>query len=291
MRQRRPVAFQRAGGKRRAVHSRYELLGGGLVGIRLGDYDRTRPLVIDPVLLYSTYLGGSGNDRGQGIAVDAAGSAYVTGSSRSTNFPRQNAIQSTHGGNEDVFVSKLDPSGTTLLYSTYLGGGGGDIGHGIAVDDSGNAYVTGYTGSGTFPTANAIQTTLSGPTDAFAAKLNPAGSALVYSTFLGGTWGEQGLGLALDGGRNVYLTGFTDSATTFPTANAIQNTNGGGNDAFVTKINGAGSALVYSTYLGGTVNDAGVAMRWTAPTTRTRSGRRDPRTSPPRMRFRTPTAG
>ena len=260
IRQLRPVAFQRVGGSRRPVRSRYELLGGGGVGILLGRYDRARPLVIDPVLVYSTYLGGSGDDQGHGIAVDAAGNAYVTGSTGSSNFPRQDPLQGTYGGNvDDAFVTKFDPSGSTLVYSTFLGGGGGDNAHAIRVDGAGNAYVTGITGSGDFPVANALQATIGGGADAFLTKLNPTGSALVYSTFLGGTGSDQGLGLAVDGAQSAYVTGITGSSN-FPTANALQGMLGGTEDAFVTKFNASGNAVVYSTYLGGSVHDAGTAI-------------------------------
>ena len=260
IRQLRPAAFQRVGGSRRAVRSRYEMQGGRGVGIRLGRYDSARPLVIDPVLVYSTYLGGSGDDQGHGIAVDAAGNAYVTGSTGSSNFPRQDALQGTYGGNvNDAFVTKFDPSGSTLVYSTFLGGGAGDNAHAIRVDGAGNAYVAGITGSSDFPTANPLQAMIGGGADAFLTKLNPAGSALVYSTFLGGTGSDQGLALAIDGAQNAYVTGITGSPN-FPTANALQGMLGGADDAFLTKFNAGGNALVYSTYLGGSVHDAGTAI-------------------------------
>jgi hypothetical protein len=261
VRQLRPVAYQRIAGGRRAVASRYELLGGGRVGLRLGRYDRAHPLVIDPVLLYSTYLGGGGEDRAEDIAVDGAGSAYVTGATTSTNFPVRNPKQGTLSGtNEDVFVTKFDPSGGGLVYSTYLGGGGGDRGRGIVVDGSGNAYVTGFTSSSTFPVENAQQSTMSGAFDAFVTKLDPSGSALIYSTFLGGNVGEQGFGIAVDGSGNAYVTGTTTSST-FPIQSAQQSLYGGNTDGFVTKFNPSGSAHVYSTFLGGTGFDAGIDIK------------------------------
>jgi hypothetical protein len=216
-------------------------------------------------LVYSTYLGGSGSDGGTGIAVDAAGNAYVTGETASTDFPTANPLQPSLGGAEDAFVAKLNPAGSALVYSTYLGGNSDDSGSGIAVDGAGNAYVTGSTTSTDFPTANPLQgvcdncyykseTAWSG--DAFVAKLNPAGNALVYSTYLGGSGNDEGFGIAADGAGNAYVTGSTTS-TDFPTANSFQPSYAGGGDAFVAELNSAGSALAYSTYLGGSGGDQG----------------------------------
>ena len=212
-------------------------------------------------LLYSTYIGGGGNDFGFGIAVDSSGNAYVTGQTASSNFPTVNAFQAaigSSGGNSDAFVTKLNATGSALVYSTYLGGGGGDIGFGIAVDSSGNAYMTGRTSSSNFPTANAFQAAhaAAGTNDAFVTKLNAAGSALVYSTYLGGSGDDIGFGIAVDSSGNAYVTGRTGS-TSFPTANAFQAVKDGITDAFVTKLNATGSALVYSTYLGGSGDDYG----------------------------------
>jgi Beta-propeller repeat/Alpha/beta hydrolase of unknown function (DUF900) len=210
-------------------------------------------------LLYSTYLGGSGNDEGQGIAVDSSGDAYVTGYSNSTNFPTQNPLQSALDGGGDAFVTKLNASGSALLYSTYLGGSGNDGGQGIAVDSSGDAYVTGSTTSTNFPTQNPLQTTSGGSNsngDAFVSKLNASGSALLYSTYLGGSDYDIGTGIAVDSSGHAYVTGRTDSAD-FPTQSPLQNTVGGNFDVFVSKLNVSGSALLYSTYLGGRSDDVG----------------------------------
>jgi beta-propeller repeat-containing protein len=247
--QRKPVILQE--GKRieggYAVHGRE-------VAFELAKYDAGKPLVIDPVLVYSTYLGGSGFDDGNGIAVDGSGNAYVTGSTLSTNFPTANSLQASNGSgsiNYDAFVTKINATGSAYVYSTYLGGSGFDRGGGIAVDGSGNAYVTGSTNSTNFPTTDPIQASYGGGNgDAFVTKINAAGSALVYSTYLGGGGFDDGSGIAVDGSGNAYVTGGTGS-TNFPTANPLQASIGGGGDAFVTKINAAGSALVYSTYLGG----------------------------------------
>jgi hypothetical protein len=216
-------------------------------------------------LVYSTYLGGSQEDVANGIAVDSAGNAYVTGSTGSTNFPTKNPLQRYFGGlGSDAFVAKLNPSGSSLIYSTYLGGNGTDYGYGIAVDSAGNAYVTGSTGSTNFPTKNPLQPTDAGGgfscnCDAFVAKINPAGSDFVYSTYLGGSDVDWGKGIAVDSAENAYVTGYTWS-TNFPTKNPLQPANGGSDDAFVTKIDPQGSALVYSTYLGGSGQDQGAGI-------------------------------
>ncbi len=204
-------------------------------------------------LVYSTYLGGSDGDSGQGIAVDSRGNAYVTGYTSSADFPTVKPVQASNRGDFDAFVAKLNPDGSALVYSTYLGGGGVDYGYAIAVDSFGNAYVTGRTYSADFPTANPLQASYGGELDAFVAKLNAAGSALVYSTYLGGSRYDEGNSIAVDSSGNAYVTGVTFSIN-FPTASAFQATCGGCSsyaDAFVAKLNAIGSALVYSTYLGG----------------------------------------
>jgi hypothetical protein len=211
-------------------------------------------------LVYSTYLcGTNGNSAGYGIAADSFGNAYVTGSAASTTFPTKNPIQGSNGGgtNVDAFVTKIDPTGSALVYSTYLGGSGGDVGYGIAVDGSGNAYVTGDTTSKNFPTVDALQSSLAGgnSSNAFVTKINAAGSALVYSTYLGGGGPDIGYGIAVDSAGNAYVTGSTSSSN-FPTTSPLQATYGGGtSDGFVTEINATGSAFVYSTYLGGDAVD------------------------------------
>ncbi len=258
VRQQRPVVYQEVNGERQEIESGYALKGAGRVEFAVGQYDASKPLVIDPVLAYSTYLGGGNVDQGNGIAVDSAGNAYVAGNTASTNFPTANAVQGTFAGTDDAFVTKLNANGSALLYSTYLGGSNLDQGYGIAVDSAGNAYVTGQTTSTNFPTANAVQgTNAGGDADAFVTKLNANGSALVYSTYLGGSDFDYGNGIGVDSAGNACVTGFT-SSTNFPTANAVQGTNAGGDgDAFVTKLNATGSARLYSTYLGGSNYDGG----------------------------------
>ncbi|MGB6689426.1 MAG: SBBP repeat-containing protein [Terracidiphilus sp.] len=249
----KPVTYQFVNGKRVEIRSSFRLTTENEVGFVVGVHDRALPLVIDPMLTYSTYLGGSGNDYGSAIAVDASGSAYVTGETDSANFPTLDPLQP---GNDSgaSFVTKFTPDGSALVYSTYLGGTGGDSGAGIAVDADGNAYITGTTSSSDFPTKNPLQGALKGTPTVFVAKINPEGSALVFSTYLGGSGGDSAARIAVDPEGNVYVTGSTFSSD-FPLQNPVQATNNcpgscGGN-AFVTEIDSAGSALVYSTYLGG----------------------------------------
>jgi hypothetical protein len=219
-------------------------------------------------LIYSTYLGGGQSDNGESIAVDALGNMYIAGRTTSTDFPTMNPLQRALGGNADMFVAKLNPIGSALIYSTYLGGNGDDEAFGIAVDSNGSVYVTGDTQFGicqpscSFPRVRAVQSAFGGGiSDAVVAKLNATGTALAYSTYLGGSGDEQGLGIAVDIKGNSYIIGVTNS-TDFPTVNSLQQTLGGGanSDAFVTKLNSAGTAFIYSTYLGGSGNDLGLGI-------------------------------
>lgn len=211
-------------------------------------------------LIYSTYLGGNGDDFANGIALDSSGSAIVVGQTASSSFPTLNAYISALSGANDGFVTKFNAAGDALLSSTYLGGGSTDAAYGTAVDGADNAYVTGTTTSADFPTLNAFQPTIGDSFtfngDAFATKLNSNG-VLVYSTYLGGVGGDTGYAIGADSSGNAYLTGFTNS-NNFPTVNPIQSTNGAGaGDAFVTKLNSSGSGLIYSTFLGGSTGDGG----------------------------------
>jgi Beta-propeller repeat/Abnormal spindle-like microcephaly-assoc'd, ASPM-SPD-2-Hydin/Cep192 domain 4 len=238
----------------------YVLHAGNRVGFQVAAYDRTRPLIIDPVLSYSTYLGGSGGETGLGIAVDSSGNAYVAGSTDSMDFPKKGPEQTTLAGGADAFITKLTPGGKAVLYSTYLGGTGFDQVNGIAVDSDGNAYVTGQTQSTDFPTsAGAFQTTAGGNGDAFVAKLSASGSTLSYSTYLGGGGADFGQGIAVNSSRNAFVVGSTQSAD-FPTASPLQAARLGTADAFVTKVNASGTGLTYSTYLGGGGSDLGLAI-------------------------------
>jgi hypothetical protein len=277
---RKPVAYQLSSttelppidATRHSVSARYVLKSTREVAFAVESYDIRAPLIIDPVLAYSTYLGGGGTEFAiGGIAVDAAGNAYVAGLTNSTDFPTVNPFQNTcsacsNGDSPgDAFVSKLNAAGNALVYSTYLGGSAGTQAQSIAVDAAGNAYIAGATVSTDFPTVNAFQSTCinCGIGHAIVAKLNPTGDALVYSTYLGGSNSDIAFGIALDTGGNAYVTGETFSKD-FPTMNTFQSTCGGCaagfSDAFVTKFNLAGNALVYSSYLGG-----GVGSPFTPP--------------------------
>src|SRR5262249_41183786 len=205
----------------------------------------------------STFLGGSGSDSGSGIQTDFFGNAYLTGSTSSTDFPTASPLQPTIAGSGDAFVAKLNTNGTALVFSTYFGGTRRDAASAIALDVLGNVYIGGRTDSTDFPTQNALQPTLSGSSDAFVTKFNRTASALVYSTYLGGSSFESCTGLAVDALGHAYVTGVTTSSD-FPVADAVQPTPGGPTggdiftgDTYVTKLNTRGSGLIYSTYLGG----------------------------------------
>ncbi|HWP42337.1 MAG TPA: SBBP repeat-containing protein, partial [Blastocatellia bacterium] len=217
---------------------------------------------LDPTgrqLIYLTYLGGSGNDAITGLAVDSGGNAYVTGFTTSTDFPVLNALQPNNRGRFNGFVTKLGSAGS-LVYSTYLGGSASDAGSGIAVDSLGNAYVAGIATSANFPTVNAVQSSQSGASDLFVAKLNAAGNQLIYSTYLGGSREDAATAIAVDPTGSAHVTGATLSPD-FRTANALQGEHGGGIfDAFVVKLNPSGNQVVYSTYLGGEGSDRGMRI-------------------------------
>jgi hypothetical protein len=329
MRWLRPVAYQEVNGARTAVPARY-VLKGGAVGFAVAAYDARLPLVIDPVLNYSTYLGGAAADEGHAIAVDQNGNAYVAGYTESLNFPGTSSLpcQSVSDpknpcGGRDAFVAKLDATGGALVYATYIGGGGADEARGIAVGPLGDVYLTGKAGAAgnEFPrTPSAAQAIYGGgASDAFVLQLNASGNALVYATYLGGLGNDEANGLALDANGSVYVAGTGGAAVTpgtfntlpnggafvakfaaggalvynsdfggfnadsgaavavdaagdayvvgatlspnFPTTpGAFQTTHHGSNDAYVLKLNAAGTALVYATMLGGTSNDVGTSI-------------------------------
>jgi len=241
----RPVVYQQVGAKRIAVAGRYALLGKDQVGFQLGRYDTRKPLVIDPVLAYSTYLGGNGNSTALGIAVDSAGNAYVAGTTNA----------GTSSGTYDGFVAKLNPTGSALVYATFVGGSGTDTIRAIALDANDNAYVTGDTTSTNFPvTTGAFQTTSGSagayPT-AFVSEINASGNGFVYSSYLGGSKTDSGYGIAVDSAGNAYVVGRTQSANFPVTAGALQTSIVKSFTAsFITKMNPTGTGLVYSTYLG-----------------------------------------
>jgi pimeloyl-ACP methyl ester carboxylesterase len=271
----KPLIYQlRDDGSRRPITGGFRLMADNIVRVQVGKYDRSRPLVIDPTLAYSTYLGGSTQEYAVGLAVDSAGEAFATGLTWSVDFPlTPGAFESVNqayivSGVSTAFISKLNSSGTALLYSTYLGGsaiantehGQGDYGHAIAIDTQGNAYVTGWTYSSNFPvTSNAFQITnkavANSEATGFISKLNSNGTVLIYSTFLGGSTLDEPISIALDSQNNVFTTGFTFSTDYPTTVGALQTTNNSGSrgqwNTFVSKLNSNGSGLVYSTYLGG----------------------------------------
>ena len=290
IRQRKPVIYQERNGYKALISGRYVRRGDYEIAFELGAFDRSLPIVIDPTLVYSASIGGSSNESANAVAADAAGNTYITGVTTSVNFPVANAFQPNLkkgieiGVPTEAFITKLDPSGA-VVYSTYLGGELSDTAYGIAVDERGNAYVTGVALSTDFPTtALALQTraNANGRGDAFITKLNPTGNALVYSTYLGGppdqAFGIEsnvGRGIAIDSTGSAYIAGHTTSAF-FPLKRPAQAVFNKGSafgfdclrlfpifvleDAFVAKLNPSGAALIYSTYLGGSGVDEAKAI-------------------------------
>ncbi len=272
-----PVVYQERANARQAVSARYVVTalaegGGAVVTFALGAFDPTLDLVIDPaVFVDAGFFGGVNADSAHDVALDASGNLYLDGTTTSleNTFPVLTGPDLTANGNEDAYVAKFDPTGTTLIYASFLGGSGMDQGLGLAADASGNAYIGGETRSTqtTFPLVNAFDAVYNGgANDGFVAKLNPLGTALVYSTYLGGSGNELVSALALDGSANVYVTGYTTSTeATFPVANGpdlTQNGTGGlaTGDAFVGKLNPSGSALVYSGFVGGAGDEMGFGI-------------------------------
>jgi Beta-propeller repeat len=261
LRQLAPVAYQRVRGRVERIPVRYRV-DGRTVAFRLGDYDASKRVVIDPVVLaYSTYLGGNSQDVADAIAVDSTGAAYIAGTTFSNDLNTVGPIEGDSVGG-DVFVSKLNPAGNALVYSTYVGGDGSDGAAGIAVDGSGAAYVTGFTESTDFNVVNQYEADpADGSSDAFVARLNPAGSAITYSTYLGGASADAGNAIAVDSSGRAYVTGQVDSAD-FDTVGGVEG-DGVGTDAFVAKLDPAqagAASLVYSTYLGGDGADTGFGI-------------------------------
>jgi hypothetical protein len=286
----RPTLYQDLAGTKRMIVGRFVLGHDHTVGIRVGRYDRSRPLVIDPrlKLLYSTYLGGGDDEYGYGIAVDGMGSSYIAGWTKSMNYPLCSAPpcsvpQPTYAGGQDAFVAKLSPDGTKLVYATYLGGSNSDIASGVGVDAFGRAYVTGWTTSTDFPicpgpgagcaspgTPLQSQTSIQADQNAiFIAALNASGTKLIYSSYLGTD--DITRGIAVDAAGDVYVTGTAGggvTATDFPTCpgsdmrcatsgTALQPKYTGGNNVIVAKINASGTKLLYSTFVGGPGQELG----------------------------------
>ena len=293
----KPVAYQQSGADKTVVAANFALEGKNRVAFKLGNYDPNRELVIDPILSYSTYLGGSNIDGANAIAVAPDNTVFIAGGTFSTDFPTAGThpLQPNHGGpddfSRDAFVAKLSANGSTVLYATYLGGSSQDEAHGIAVDDFGNAYVTGTTLSIDFPVIPGTFGTVCGGdgkcgatfnpqglivSNGFLSKLNPAGSALIYSDYIGYYENVQCLAVAVDSNQNAYITGQTGANITptvtitppnappppFPiTASAFQPAYAGGaTDAFVMKISASGVSILYSSYLGGADEDDGFGI-------------------------------
>jgi hypothetical protein len=268
-----PSVYQVANSARVAVTGSYILKDSTHVAFRLDSYDSNRPLVIDPVLLYSTYLGGSGDDDAKGIAVDGAGNMYVAGITDSVDFPL-GTIGSLLSGSPHVFLTKLDANGN-FIYTDYLGGNSEDLGAGLTLDSANHVWLTGSTSSSDFPVVNAYQGTYPGGFNAFLTKISADGSSILYSTYLGGNGSDIPVGVGVDSTGSVTVGGYT-SSTNFPVANAYQasaSANQGGlygDYGFVTKFSADGQSLAYSTYLGGSSNvadDCGGTPCWTEPDT------------------------
>jgi hypothetical protein len=267
LRQLRPVAYQETAAGRRYIPAEYVIASADQVRLKLGDYDKTHPLVIDPVITWTASITGSNFDLGEAIAVDSAGNSYVAGQTESANLLQGSNRNRTYAGGRDAFVAKINAAGTAFTYVTFLGGGGVDAAHGIAVDSQGNAVVAGETTSSPaafpaspFPLLNAIDSTHGGGglPDAFVTKLNSAGSGFVFSTFIGGTLRDVGRAVTVDSAGMIYAAGFSNSTDLTGTSGGYQ----GGvsiGDAFVTKLTPAG-ALGYSVYQGGSKDDTGVGI-------------------------------
>jgi Beta-propeller repeat len=263
----KPVVYQMIAGERRELQGDYVLRdvrrdkSAHEVAFRAADYDHRYALVFDPTLVFASLIGGSGNDDATSVAVDHSGNSYVAGQTGSSNFPTTTGAFQTVSAGVDAFVTKISADGTTLIYSTLIGGAGTDAAYGIAVDGAGNAYIGGYTLSGDFPTKNAVQPAISSNNySGFITALNPTGSGLVYSTYYGGGNGISSCSaIAADSSGDAYATGITFATDLPATPGAFQTTKGGAQDAFVVKLGPAGTQL-YATYLGGTGYDGAAAI-------------------------------
>lgn len=277
IRQPAPVIYQMVDGQRQAISGGYRLVDADTVAFTVGNYNHKLPLVIDPVLSFSTYFGGSGSDSARSIALDTNGFIYIAGQTMSGGLATSNAFQKSFSGGSlsgDAFIAKFDNQGSNLIYFTYLGGSADDSAASIAVDGAGDVFVTGFTDSVNFPTTtNALYRSISGTStsagyfrDAFVTELNPGGSNLLYSTYLGGSGPDEGEGIALDSSNNIYVTGYTGSPDLQVSSNACQQHLGYTYsiyttylyaNAFLAEIGASGTNLLYLSYLGGTNLDVG----------------------------------
>jgi uncharacterized repeat protein (TIGR01451 family) len=255
----KPVVYQLAGSQKQIIDGGYVLEANGDVGFSVGAYDRNRELVIDPTAAYSTYLGGSNVDVGLGVTLDGFGSCFITGYTLSTDFPTENPLQAANAGEEDIFITKFDAQADSPEYSTYVGGSGNDVATDIHLDNLGDMTVTGYTTSTNFPLVKPIQSTFGGGSvtgDAFVFQIASHGTAMVFSTYLGGEADDQGSSLAIDSSNNIYVVGYTSSVNFPVTAGALHTSCGATStgvcsNGFVLKIPSSGTSLSYSTFLGG----------------------------------------
>lgn len=254
----KPQVYQQTAGRKRVVDSSYRLAANGDVSFQLGDYDPAQPLVIDPVIVYSTLLGGSGFDSGSAVAISPDGSVYVAGYTESVNFPVSGG-QAAGGG--DAFVTKFSPDGSQVVFSAYLGGSGNDAAAGIGVDSAGRVVVSGRTDSTDFPVANGFQSQLAGEVDGFVVRLSSTGNTLEYGTYVGGSGNDGATRLTLDPQDDIYLTGYTNS-TDFPVSpDAMQTSFSGDYDAFAVRIAGVGGDKLFATYIGGRDGDSGSGIQ------------------------------
>lgn len=256
----RPVLYQSIGGKRVEVAGGFEKLPNGSIGFWTAKYDRKQPLVIDPSILFSGYFGGSMESSITAVGFDGLNNLVVAGWTAATDLQATNGVRQQNGGGVDAFVASFLPNGGSLIYCTYLGGSGDDRAFGLAIDSTRNVYITGWTSSSNFPIASAIQTRLGGTRDAFVSKLNAAGNALVYSTYLGGSGVDVGNAIGLDATNSAVVVGDTTSSNLRVTAGAFQQKLAGAQDVFVAKLTPAGNALAFVTYLGGSGIDHGACL-------------------------------
>ncbi len=255
-----PVLYQETASGRKPVSGGFGLLGDGLVGFQ-ADYDRTLPLIVDPAILFSGYFGGTGQDAITAVAVNSTYNVIVAGWTSSTDLPASGGARHYTGGGVDAFVASFSPATGQLVYCTYLGGTGDDRAFGIAVDAANNTYITGWTSSINFPVVGALQSTLKGARDAFVAKINPSGNALLYSTYLGGAGVDTGNAIAVDSFGQALIAGDTNSTNLPVTAGAFQRTFAGGQDVFVARLTASGAALSFMTYFGGSGAEHGTAVQ------------------------------
>jgi hypothetical protein len=270
-----PMIYQESNGSRVAVEGKYVIRDSTHIGFSLSPFDPTKPVVIDPVLDYATYLGGSSSDQASGIAVDSAGNVYVTGFAEATDFPLADPrpMSSAPSNTSKIFVAKLDPTGSSLIYADYLGGSSNDYAFALALDSANDVYVTGSTSSVDFPVVNPYQSSLAGAFNAFVTEISADGSTVTYSTYFGGNGTDVPAAIVLDSSSDIFIAGNT-SSTNLPVENAYQSSvspsQGGayGNYGFLTEFNAGGAQLAYSTYFAGNTNvsySCGSGTCWPAP--------------------------